>query len=192
MGKHFGAKPFKIKLDATKTLRSIVAVLIESAFSRQRKSLGTMVAGAVMQHLVGAKLEIAIPNVKLDHHRFSMTDDLIGRTADFIIGNTAIDVTTTPTEKMIRKCCYNLDAGLRPLVITTQSGVGGAKAFAEIANVDDRIEFLEIEQFVVTNVYKWSSFQETKRSLIFHQIVDAYNRIIDDCEADPSLRIIVG
>jgi hypothetical protein len=37
------------------------AELIEAAFARQRECPGTMIAGAVIQHLVGAELEIALP-----------------------------------------------------------------------------------------------------------------------------------
>lgn len=192
MEKQFDSKPFKIKIDASKSLRSIVSDLIEAAFSRQRESPGTMIAGAVMQHLVGAKLKIALPNVKFDHHGFSVADAPGGRKGDFLIGATAIHVTTAPTEALIRKCCDNLSSGLRPLVITTQSGVGGAGALAKNAGVSDRVDILEVEQFVVTNIYKWSTFQQTKLMLLFRQLIEAYNRIIDECETDPSLRIIVG
>lgn len=192
MEKQFDSTPFKIKVDASKSLRSIVADLIEAAFSRQRESPGTMIAGAVMQHLVGAKLEIALPNVRFDHHGFSVADAPGGRKGDFLIGDTAIHITTAPTEALIRKCYDNLSAGLRPLVITTQSGVGGVSALAKNANVSDRVDILEIEQFVATNIFKWSTFQKTKLTLIFRQLIESYNRIIDDCETDPSLKIIVG
>ena len=192
VNEYFGTKPFKLKIDASKSLRSIVADLIEAAFSRQRESPGTMIAGAVMQHLVGAKLEIALPNVKFDHHGFSVADAPGGRKGDFLIGDTAIHVTTAPTEALMRKCCDNLAVGLRPLVITTQSGVGGVSALAKNANVSDRVDILEVEQFVATNVYEWSAFQQTQRPLTVRQLIEAYNRIIDDCETDPSLRIIVG
>jgi hypothetical protein len=70
--------------------------------------------------------------------------------------------------------------------------VGGAGALAKNAGVSDRVDILEVEQFVVTNIYKWSTFQQTKLMLLFRQLIEAYNRIIDECETDPSLRIIVG
>jgi hypothetical protein len=70
--------------------------------------------------------------------------------------------------------------------------VGGAGALAKNAGASDRVDILEVEQFVVTNIYKWSTFQQTKLMLLFRQLIEAYNRIIDECETDPSLRIIVG
>jgi len=188
----FRSKPFGIKVDSSKSIRSIVSDLIEAAFARQRECPGVMVAGAVMQHLVGAKIATAVPDVKIKHEGFSVADAPSGRKGDFLIGDTAIHVTTAPTEALIRKCCDNLAQNLRPLVITTQSGVGGAIALAKNADVSERIDILEIEQFVAINVYEWSAFQQTKRTVTVRQLVEAYNRIIDQCETDPSLKIAMG
>ncbi|OHE17231.1 MAG: DUF4928 domain-containing protein [Syntrophobacterales bacterium GWC2_56_13] len=188
----FRSKPFGLKVDPSKSIRSIVADLIEAAFSRQRECPGVMVAGAVMQHLVGAKIKTALPDVKVAHKGFSVADAPGGRKGDFLIGDTAIHVTTAPTEALIRKCCDNLAQSLRPLVITTQSGVGGAIALAKNANVAERIDILEIVQFVATNVYEWCAFQQIKRSVTVRQLMETYNRIIDQCETDPSLRITMG
>ncbi len=185
----FRSKPFSLKADSSKSIRSIVSGLIDAAFARQRECPGTMVAGAVMQHLVGAKIETALPEAKIKHEGFAVADAPAGRKGDFLIGDTAIHVTTAPTEALIRKCCDNLSQNLRPLIITTQSGVGGAVALAKNADVAERIDILEIEQFVATNVYEWSAFQQAKRSLTVRQLVDAYNRVIDQCETDPSLKI---
>ncbi len=190
--KSFRSKPFNLKVDSSKSIRSIVSDLIEAAFARQRECPGVMVAGAVMQHLVGAKIATALPKVKVTHEGFSVADAPTGRKGDFLIGDTAIHVTTAPTEALIRKCCDNLAQNLRPLVITTQSGVGGVIALAKNADVADRIDILEIEQFVATNLYEWSAFQQTKRSVTVRQLVEAYNRIIDQCETDPSLKIAMG
>lgn len=48
----FASQPFKLKLDSSRSLRSIVEDLIEAAFARQRASPGMMVAGAVLQEPV--------------------------------------------------------------------------------------------------------------------------------------------
>lgn len=188
----FRSKPFRLKVDSSKSIRSIVADLIEAAFSRQRECPGVMVAGAVMQHLVGAKIETALPDVKVEHKGFSVADAPGGRKGDFFIGDTAIHVTTAPTEALIRKCCDNLAQNIRPLVITTQSGIAGVIILAKNAEVAERIDILDIEQFIATNIFEWSAFQQTKRRLTVHQLVETYNRIIDKCETDPGLKITIG
>lgn len=189
---YFASKPFRLKVDPSKSLRSIVADLIEAAFTRQSESPGMMIAGAVIQHLVGAKLEIALPEVRIEHQGFAVADAPGGRKGDFLVGDTAIHVTTAPTEALIRKCCDNLSENLRPLIITTKSGVGGADALAKNAAVGDRIDILEVEQFVATNVYEWSRFEHKGRPLTIRELVETYNRIIEQSETDPSLKISVG
>ena len=189
---YFASKPFRLKLDPSKSLRSIVAGLIEAAFTRQRECQGTMVAGAVIQHLVGAKLELALSENQIEHQGFSVADAPSGRKGDFLIGDTAIHVTTVPSEALIRKCYDNLNENLRPVIITTQSGAGGAIALAKNADVDDRVDILEVEQFVATNIYEWSRFEHEQRPVKIHDLVDAYNRIIEQAETDPSLKIVAG
>jgi hypothetical protein len=189
---YFVGRPFRVKVDASKSLRGIVSDLIESAFARQRECPGAMVAGALMQHLVGAKLDIAIPREHVEHKGFSVADAPEGRKGDFLVGDTAVHVTTAPSEGLIRKCLGNLADNLRPLVITSQSGVGGAHALAKNAGIADRIDILDIEQFVATNVYEWSAFRHAQRLTSIRQLIDAYNRIVESCETDPSLKIEIG
>lgn len=189
---YFSSKPFSIKIDPSKSLRSIVTDLIEAAFARQRECQGTMIAGAVMQHLVGAKLQIALPSAQIDHKGFSVADAPGGRKGDFLVGDTSIHVTTAPSEALIRKCRDNLNENLRPVIITTQGGAGGASALAKDADVDDRIDILEIAQFIATNIYELSGFEHAKRPVKIRDLVNAYNRIIDQAETDSSLKVSIG
>jgi hypothetical protein len=189
---YFSSKPFKLKIDPSKSLRSIVGELIDAAFIRQRECQGMMTAGAVMQHLVGAKLQLLLPDTHIEHKGFSVADAPSGRKGDFFVGDTAIHVTTAPTEALIRKCLDNLNENIRPIIITTQSGVGGAGALAKNADVDDRIDILEIEQFLSANVYEWSKFEQTQRPVRVRDLVNAYNRIIEQAETDYSLKISIG
>ena len=61
----FAGKPFKIKLDASKGLRTVVRDVIEQAEERQKNTPGMYYAGAVLQHLVGAKLDCALGKGRL-------------------------------------------------------------------------------------------------------------------------------
>ena len=188
----FASQPFKLKVDSSRSLRSIVEDLIEAAFARQRQCPGTMAAGAVLQHLVAAKLEIALQNVDIEHRGFAVADAPAARKGDFLVGDTAIHVTTAPSEALVRKCCDNLAESLCPLIITTQAGAAGAAALARNADVADRIEILEVEQFVAMNVLELSGFQMAQRPVTVRELIDSYNRIISECETDPSLKIAVG
>jgi len=180
-----------LKIDSPKSLQSVVTDLIDSAFERQRKSSGKMIAGAVMKNLVGAKLQIVMPDAKIEHRCFCAADVPGGSNGDFLVGDTAIHATSAPTEALIRKCCDNLNENLRPVIITTSSGVGGAEALAVNASVADRIDVLEITQFLATNVYKWSRFELSQRAVLLRKLAETYNCIVDRCETDPNLKISI-
>src|SRR4051812_14592926 len=70
---YFDSQPFTFKLDPSKSLRFCVRHLLAQGVARQRETKGTMYAGAIMQHLVGAKLNL-ITDGKVDHHGFSVAD----------------------------------------------------------------------------------------------------------------------
>lgn len=185
---YFQSQPFKFKLDAARSVRSCVRDLFSQAIVRQREARGTMYAGAVMQHLVGAKLDLVLER-GVQHHGFSVADAPGARSGDFFVGDVAIHVTTAPGEALIRKCKANLDNGHRPLIVTTEDGQGGAKALARQAGIDDRIDVIEIEQFIATNVYEISNFERERRPVTVRELVERYNRIVSACETDRSLRI---
>lgn len=185
-------RPIMISISDAKSLRQIILDLIDAALERQRECSGSMVVGAVLEHLVGAKLSIALPDVSISHKSFSSADAPSQAKGDFLVGDTAIHVTVVPAEALVRKCRRNLEEGLRPLVVTTESGVGGIRALAVNEDIADRIDVLEISQFLAINVYEWIGFKNQDRSLSLEKLIAAYNQIVDDCETDPSLKIALG
>lgn len=185
---YFDAQPFTFRLDPSRSLRTCVRDLLSQAVERQREVKGTMYAGAVMQHLVGATLDI-VTEGNVNHHGFAVADAPSARSGDFLVGDVAVHVTTAPGEALMAKCVGNLSAGLKPLIVTTEDGVGGAKALARQAGIEERIDIMEIEQFLATNLYERSLFKRDERSDAVKDLVDRYNGIVSECETDPSLRI---
>jgi len=189
---YFASQPFRLKLDPSKSLRNAIHELLDAAFSRQKQVPGMMIAGAVMQHLVGARLETLSILTEIEHRGFSVADSPGGRKGDFLIRDAAIHVTTAPTEALIRKCLDNLAEGLRPVIVTTESGMGGANALARNAGLAERIDILEVEQFIATAIYEKSEFSESKRAIAVRDLLERYNAIVDMSESDPSLKVVLG
>lgn len=187
---YFASKPFILKLDPGISLNFIVRDLLDQAERRQKENLGTMYAGAVLQHLVGAKLQIVVSGRQvIEHHGFSVADAPTGRAGDFLIGNMAIHVTTAPSEALMTKCIANINAGLRPLIVTVYNKVSAAKQLAEIKDVLKRIEIIDAEQFIATNVYEWSAFDSAKQKDPIENLINTYNDLIENYETDPSLKV---
>jgi hypothetical protein len=185
----FAGKPFKIKLDASRSLRTVVGDVIGQAEERQKNTPGMYYAGAILQHLVGAKLDCALGKGHLEHNSFSTADAPGGRAGDFFLGDVAIHVTTSPGEALIGRCRDNLNDGYRPILVTLQRGLSVAEGLATNIALADRIDIFEIEQFVALNLYELGKFGADGRKTAVTDLVNRYNEIIDEVETDPSLKI---
>ncbi len=189
---HFAAKPFRLRFDAGKGFQSIIQDLLAQAKKRQQEATGAMYQGAVLQHLVGAKLELALPELSIGHHGFAVADAVSDRSGDFVIDRTIVHITTAPSEAVIRKCQHNLEAGCKPMILTLADGVTVAKALASNADMAGQIDIMDAEQFLAANLHELSLFNIAARLTTLEKLVRVYNRIIDDHETDPSLRIEMG
>lgn len=185
----FAAKPFKIRLDVSKSLRTLVRDVLSQAIDRTKATPGTHYAGAVLQHLIGAKLDCALGMGRFEHNSFSTSDAQLGRAGDFLIGGVAVHITTSPGEALIRKCKANIDAGLQPIIVTVTKGLNPAEYLAENAGLGDRIDVFEAEQFIALNIYELGKFESERKRIAVSDIVTRYNEIIDEFETDPSLKI---
>ena len=101
----------------------------------------------------------------------------------------SIHGTTAPSEAVIERCRENLSEGLAAMIVTTKTLVAVAEAMAEARSLVDRLDVLEIEQFLALNLYEWGAFNSRGRKAAVGQLVDAYNSIIESVETDPSLRM---
>jgi hypothetical protein len=188
---YFSSKPFTLKFDPSKSLRSIVSDLLAQAIKRQKDNPGTTYAGTVLQHLVGAKLDLILPEEKrVSHHGANVADSPTSRTGDFVLDDVAIHVTTAPSEALIRKCKANIEAGLRPIIVTIAESRAGVESIAKGFEIEGRIDVIEAEQFIATNILEWSQFTEKSHRSEVVKLISRYNEIIELSETDHSLKII--
>lgn len=184
----FNSRPFTLRYDTSKTIRSTIRDLLAQAEDRQRENPGTTYVGTVLQHLVGAKLSIILPE-GLELHGASVADAPTARSGDFAIDEVVIHCTTAPGDSLFQKCKRNIEGGYRPIIVTTYPRLIVAESLAVDAGLGGRIEVWDIEQFLATNVYELSLFKAANRKITIERILEAYNRIVAQCETDPSLRI---
>lgn len=189
---HFSAKPFRLRFDPAKSFQAIIQDLLAQARKRQQESSGTMYQGTVLQHLVGAKLELAMPEIQIIHNGTSVTDAVSERSGDFVIDDSIIHITTSPGEAVIQKCQRNIEAGAKPIILTIADGVSVAKGLAANAGLMGRIDIMDAEQFLAANLHELAFFKTSKRLTTLEKLVETYNRIVSENETDPSLRIEIG
>ncbi|MCD4828665.1 MAG: DUF4928 family protein [Candidatus Cloacimonetes bacterium] len=180
--------PFSLRYDPSKSVFTVVIDLFKQAKARQSENKGLTVLGSMLQHLVGAKLQLIVDS-EIAYHGAAVADASTNRSSDFLIEDVAIHVTTSPTEKLIEKCIRNIEASQKPLIITLVDSVPHAKSLAEQLGVADRIEIFNAEQFIAGNVYELGKFSYSGRALTVKNIIEEYNRIVRQCETDLSLCI---
>ena len=185
----FAAKPLTLKVDNTISLRRVVQSILEQAEERQKQAGGAMLVGTVMQHLVGAKLDLLMGDGVLAHHGANQNDAGTNRGGDFDLGDVAIHVTGSTGEALIDKCAENISKNIRPIIVTGRRGMALAEGLAERKGIAARVEIIELEQFLAANIHEWSRFEMAARNLKVNELIDRYNLLIDEHETDPSLRI---
>jgi len=188
---HFASEGPKFHFDTGKSLRANINDLLDQASELQATAGGTNYVGAMLQHLVGAKLDIVLGQGKLVHHGFSVADHSTDRKGDFQVEGVTIHVTTHPTEALVRKCGDNINAGLKPIIITLAEAVRPADYTLKTFELNDRVDVLDAAQFLTANVYERSLFKTAECRVTLKKLLERYNAIVAECETDPSLIIRV-
>ena len=188
-GRDFVKREVEFHFDTDKSVAANLADIFEQAVEIQKNSGGANFVGAMLQHLVGAKLDLVLGSGVAAHHGFSVADHSTERQADFEVNGVAIHVTTHPTEALVRKAAKNLQSGLKPIIVTLSDGVEGAAYLLKNTEWKHRIDVIDATQFLTANVYERSLFKagECKATLI--SILTRYNEIVAECETDPVLHI---
>jgi len=186
---YFRNQPFTLSADNSRTIAASLDELFEQARKRQKQNPGTQYLGAVLQHLVAAKLSTILPDNKVQIHGASVADSPTERSGDFVINNTIIHCTTAPNEPLIQKCKANIRKGCFPVIITIFDRVKNACDLAIDADISGRVEVWDIQQFLSTNINEHGLFDEKLRTTKLSDILERYNQIIEKNETDPSLKI---
>ncbi|MFI1864528.1 DUF4928 family protein [Streptomyces jumonjinensis] len=182
---YFGRRRIEAEINPDNPVRTAVAALIEAGRLR-----GGNTAGAIAQHLVGAKLTMRFPGEEVNVESYTTADVQTGRAGDYQIGDTAIHVTMSPGEKVfLERCADNLSHGYRPRVLVPQDRVAAAVQLAENYGMSDRVAIQSIEDFVGTNIEEIGGFSKNGVRDRLRELLTEYNARIDQAEADRSLKI---
>ncbi|MCK9868102.1 DUF4928 family protein [Nocardiopsis dassonvillei] len=182
---YFGRKRIEADINPDAPVRTNIAALIAAGRAR-----GGNTAGAIVQHLVGAKLKIRFPHEDVNLESYTTADVQTGRAGDYQIGDTAIHVTMSPSEKVFaQRCVENLRNGYRPRVLVPENRVAAAGQLAANCDLADRVAIQSIEDFVGTNIEEVGGFSRDGVRARLRELLTEYNARIDQGEVDKSLKI---
>ncbi len=186
---HFASDGPRFRFDPSKSLRANIDDLLIQAREVQANAGGTNYVGAMLQHLIGAKLDLVLGTGKIQHHGFSVADASTKRLGDFQVDSVVFHVTTHPTEALVEKCGENLSDGLKPVILTLGDGLVGASFLLKGRALDDRVDVLDAAPFLTANVYERSFFDLQACKVTLAKLLTRYNEIVAACETDPALSI---
>ncbi|RFZ81432.1 DUF4928 domain-containing protein [Mucilaginibacter terrenus] len=145
-------------------------------------------AGYVAQHLIGAKLQLRFPEIKISNESGITADMQTSRPGDFLIGSTAFHVTVAPMQPVFEKCKHNISQGFKPFLIVPDNKLIGTRQNAEQI-CQQQITVESIESFVSQNIEEISVFNKGDILLRLRDLIKIYNHRVDQIETDKSLMI---
>lgn len=181
---YFDKQTIKVDIDPTKPVSAIVSDILDAAAERSDKP-----SGAVLQHLIGAKLQLRFPEIEIGLDQANSADMQTDREGDFQVGTTAFHVTIAPMEKLISRCIENKRAGYRPVILTPESRVLAARQMVENVGMPNQISVQAAEVFVGTNIEEISIYDGDKIREGVARLIRTYNNRIENIEVDKSLMI---
>lgn len=171
----------KISFDSRIATRQLVQSILEEA-KREGK------AGPVAQHLVGAKLQLRFPDIKISNESANTADLPTNRQGDFLVGDTIFHVTVAPAQAVFEKCKQNISDGLKVFLLIPDSKLIYARqGGAEYCNGYIAVE--AIESFISQNIEEISLFNSTFLKSSFVRLIELYNERVNEAETDKSLML---
>lgn len=181
---YFDKKRLKVDVNPSKPVAATVREVLLAASQRADRP-----TGAVLQHLVGAKLELRFPSIEIGRDKANTADQQTDREGDFQVGTTAFHVTASPMEKLIERCKDNIVSGIRPALVVPEARVSAARQLAEVAGISDQVSVIEAESFIGTNIEEIAKYDTDGIKEGLARLVRRYNERIAAIEPDLSLRI---
>ncbi|STB68497.1 Uncharacterised protein [Citrobacter freundii] len=181
---YFDKQRISVDLDYSKPVSTVVCDILRAAAERSDKPTGT-----VLQHLIGAKLQLRFPEIEIGNERANAADLQTFREGDFQVGTTAFHVTTAPMEKLISRCIENKRSGYRPVILTLESKVIAARQMADNVDMSEQISVQAAETFIGNNIEEIAVYDGDKIREGLARLVRTYNTRIETIETDKSLMI---
>lgn len=153
------------------------------------RSIDSKSGDLIVRHLVGATLQMRHRAIEIQNFSGNAADAQTERAGDFVIGASVYHVTTAPSRALIRKCKDNLLAGNLPVLIVPRDKVGVANSHAEAEGIQAYINVIGIEDFLAVNIIEMSNDAQAQFIDKLREVLQEYNRRIENAETDQSLKI---
>lgn len=170
----------KISYNSKLTTWKLIHDLLNSAMKKKKE-------GPLAKHIIGANLQLTFPHIAINNTIYASSDNP-NNLFDFLVGDTAFNVTIAPFSPIYDNCKKILEKGLMIYLLVPDRFLYGAKQNAE-ATIPRKISVQSIESFVSQNIEELSDFSKDRLGLGFYRLLKTYNERVDAVEIDKSMLI---
>jgi hypothetical protein len=164
------------------TTWKLINYLLNSAMKQKKEA-------QLAKHIIGASLQLTFPHINIDNRIYNYYDsDNANNLFDYIVGDTAFNVTNAPLSFDYGKCKKIHDNGLRAYLLVPNRFINSARFNAE-AIIARKISVRSIESFVSQNLEELSNFSKDRLGDGFYKLIKTYNERVDAVEIDKSMLI---
>ena len=173
----------KLEIDRRQEPVTWVQMIVESAKERS--------GGILEQHLVGAKLERLYKDITIPNHPAHAADVQTGRPGDFAVEQSVFHVTAMPSWDVVQKCAVNIREGLHPILLIPNDQKERARVLAQEERIDTQVTIYSLEDYVSMNIVELAHEEHKDFFGVLKEIIQVYNRRLEEAETDLSLQIEV-
>lgn len=179
---YFDKQKIEVEIQLDKPSPKIIWDILSAAEEKKLK-------GAVAQHLVGAKLALRFPDIEIENHSYTTSDQQLGRQGDFLVGDTVFHVTVAPMPQVIEKCDRNIKNGYRAILLVPENKLQGTNQMIETMELSTKVGVFSIESFVGQNIEEMGRFGKNNLARGLRKLLEKYNERVQAVETNRSLLI---
>lgn len=139
-------------------------------------------SGAIVQHLVGAKLELRFPGIDITNESSSVADEPTNRYGNFHVKDAVIHVTMSPQDAVYAKCKLNLGQGKQVYLLVPSKRLSLAVAKAQKYGIDGNIVIKSIASFIAQNIDEMAEFSNEELKRQRELLLNTYNHRVKEVD----------
>jgi len=139
--------------------------------------------GKVEHHLVGAALQSRYKNLTIENKASTPEE------SNFVINQLIYYISTYPSQGLIRKCAENILFGLHPILLLPVEQKIKAQKLVQDEGIENKLTVISLEDFFAMSTVELAIEKSKDPFTIFKELVQIYNKRLEEVETDLSLQI---
>jgi hypothetical protein len=142
--------------------------------------------GRVEHHLVGATLQSRYKNLPI-----KLLTSKTSKVSNFAVNQIIYYIGAYPSQGLIQACVENISMGIHPILLLPVEQKNKAQILAQDEGIEKELTIISLEDFFAINVIELATEGKKDPFTVLKEIVQIYNKRLEEVETDLSLRIEV-